>query len=291
MNDGIELARLLNEHGVESGTLVPATKDIYYNSNLTDHEHVFIKITRHVDDYYWFSREITEAATAHELLIDRIPTPRPLLLEPLALSDGRHASVWEYIEHPAVKDTVQVKTEKLLNAATTIASLTEKRIEPQYMTLSTESWKNTVNRAFERLQEYPDPELEHNILTAQEYIENAALNPVWIHGDLHGANAVDGTDYIVDWDCSQLGFIEWDLAHIVKEPFHYIDHAEWDQGETNFYELLDRIKERVPGVDTELIRQCAILRRSAAIQWKRSMSETKLDRWFRTLRWLTETKF
>lgn len=286
-----ELTRLLHARGLPCGALQQGTRDIYYNANLTDREHVFIKVTRYPEDSYWFRREITEAAIAHELLEGVLPTPAPLLLEPLELSNGMLASVWEYVAPGVTPETARTKTAKLLSVASTLAGLTEERRAHGGQAVAPAGWEHSVGKAHARLKDFYCPDLEENILTAVEYIQSTPRQPVWIHGDLHSANMIDGTDYVVDWDGSQLSFVEWDLAHIFKEPFHYIDHAHWAEGVEVLEEVVQATLKVFPTVDLELVRQCVLLRRSAAILWKQATQDFKLERWYTTLHWFKAHRF
>src|SRR5690606_10063762 len=146
-----------------------ATRDIYYNANFTDGENVFVKVTRYTDDSYWFNREVREAAIAHELLEGIVPTPRPLILSPLVLSNGMLASVWEHVPTGSEPETARTKTRKLLRVAKTLADLTPERLAHKGQDISPAGWVHSLEKARNRLKLHHSEELEANIVNAVDY--------------------------------------------------------------------------------------------------------------------------
>ena len=284
-----EISEKLTDRGLEVGELQPATRDIYYNQNLTDGS-LFIKLNR--NDYnHWFDFEITESIIARKLLKEtELGIPRLVVADPINLSTGQHFSVWEFVE-AGKKDEANAKIDKLLNTVRIVADHTQERLAEQgAQRLPFYSWRLTVEKAYKRMRLAPNPEILMNINRASEYVEQNETPVMWIHGDLHGANMIEGTNYVVDWASAQFSFLEWDLAHIVKEPFHYIDHDNWGDGLENLDTTITKIQEMFPSANLELIRQCVIIRRSAAILWKREAGEFNLDRWYHTLNWFKDNQ-
>jgi hypothetical protein len=220
-----QVAEVLREHHIGHGVLTEGPPHL--NLNVTDHQAVFVKITRPGDPH---ERAHNECRSARWARVHGIRVGEPLLDEPALITgpDGttQAVTVWRW----AAPCTGPSLENRCLDVLGTVARLN---------TVPAPAWADPFpipmyhRRVHTRLAGRADPVADlvreriydtYAAITTAQARTPRAWTTRWAHADLHLRNViwgVHGQPVILDWESAALAPVEVDLAQILRSIWVY----------------------------------------------------------------------
>lgn len=258
-----QVTEVLGEHQIRHGVLMEGPPHL--NFNVTDHQTVFVKITRPGDPHERASNEIRSARWAG---MHGIRVSEPLLDAPalITAADGtaQAVTVWRWAA-PCTGPSLENRCLDVLGTLTRLNTVPA----PAWATPLPVSMYH--RRVHTRLTGRTDPFA--NLVRDRIYATYAAIttaqarNPHawtrrWAHADLHLRNViwgVHGHPITLDWESAALAPVEVDLAQVLRSIWAY----------TPGYDTNERLRvarrvvaeaDTLMGVDWALVRHLMVFR-------------------------------